>query len=240
MSGHSKWSTIKRQKASTDAKRGAVFTKLGNMITVAVKEKGSDPDANFNLRMAIERAKSANMPKDNIARAIKRGAGELGGEQIEELVYEGFGPAKSQFIVKSLTDNKNRSAANIRFIFTKHGGSLGAVMWNFKQKGVIRIMNEELKIKNLNNDEFELNLIDAGADDILKEEEGVTVYTKIQDLQNVKKLLEEKNIKTESADIEYLAKEEQSVSEEDKEKIAKFVEALEECEDVADCYNNVS
>jgi len=239
MSGHSKWSTIKRQKAATDAKRGAIFTKLGNLITVAAREKGGDPATNFSLRMAIEKAKAANMPKDNIERAIKRGTGELAGGQIEELLYEGFGPAKSQFIVKCLTDNKNRSAANIRHIFTKYGGSLGSVMWNFEQKGVIRIMNEELKMKNLNNEEFELGLIDAGADDILKEEEGITIYTKIEDLQKVKKFLEEKNIKTESAEIEYVAKEEIQLNGDDKEKTEKFIEELEDCEDVSDHYTNI-
>ena len=114
MSGHSKWSTIKRQKGAQDAKRGAIFTKFGNLIAIAAKEKGGDSDTNFNLRMAIDKAKLANMPKDNIEKAIKRGTGELAGGEIQELTYEGFGPAKSQFIVKSLTDNKNRSASDIR------------------------------------------------------------------------------------------------------------------------------
>ena len=162
MSGHSKWSTIKRAKAVTDAKRGAIFTKLGNLITMAVRDKGSSPDTNFGLRMAIEKAKQANMPKDNIERAIKRGTGELGGGQIEELTYEGFGPANSQFIIKCLTNNKNRSAANIRHLFTKYGGSLGSVMWNFEKKGVIRINSEELKLKNIKLDDFEFEIIDAG------------------------------------------------------------------------------
>ena len=131
------------------------------------------------------------MPKENIERAIKRGTGELEGDKIEELVYEGFGPVKSQFIVKCLTDNKNRSAAEVRHIFTKYGGSLGTVAWNFEKKGAIRIMDEELQTKNLDNEDFELELIDAGAQDILREEEGITVYTKIADLQKVKKFIEE-------------------------------------------------
>ena len=234
MSGHSKWSTIKRQKAATDAKRSAAFTKLANMITVAAREKGGDPDTNFTLRMAIEKAKAANMPKENIERAIKRGTGELAGEQIQELIYEGFGPAKSQFIIKSLTDNKNRSAANIRHIFSKHGGAFGSVSWNFEQKGVIRISDPEFKVADL-----ELDLIDAGADDIIEEKEGVTIITKIEDLQKVKKFLEEKNIKTETAEIEYVPKETMTVSGEDKGKIEKFIEDLEDCEDAADYYTNV-
>ncbi len=237
MSGHSKWANIKRTKAAKDAKRSALFTKLANLITVAAREKGGDPDSNFTLRMAIEKAKAANMPKDNIERAIKRGTGELGGSQIEELIYEGFGPAKSQFIVKCLTDNKNRSAANVRHLFAKYGGSLGSVMWNFEQKGVIRILASELKDKDA--DEFELELIDAGAQDILKEEEGWTIYTNIEDLQAVKNFLEKQNIKTESAEIEYIAREKMKVSEEDKEKIEKFVEELEDNEDVADYYTNI-
>ncbi len=239
MSGHSKWSTIKRQKATTDAKRGAIFTKLGNLITIAAREKGGNPETNFSLRIAIDKAKTANMPKENIDRAIKRGTGELGGEQIEELLYEGFGPAKSQFIIKALTGNKNRSAANIRHIFTKYGGSLGSVMWNFEQKGVIRIKDEELKNKDLPSEEFELGLIDEGVDDIIKEDEGITIYTKVEDLQKVKNFLEQKNIKIESADIEYVEKEKQQVSKDDRDKVEKFIEELENCEDVADYYTNV-
>ncbi|MBU1778609.1 MAG: YebC/PmpR family DNA-binding transcriptional regulator [Patescibacteria group bacterium] len=244
MSGHSKWSTIKRAKAVTDSKKSAVFTKLANLITVATREKGIDPDMNFSLRMAIDKAKSANMPKDNIERAIKRGAGELDGAQIEELFYEGFGPAKVQFIVKCLTDNKNRTASNIRHIFTKHGGALGSVMWNFKQKNIIQlspqkmagqaIFNNQLSITNL-----EIELIDAGAEDIIKEDNNIIVYSKVEDLQKLKTFLENKNIKIKSAEIKYIAKEKQSISEEDKEKIEKFIEELEECEDVAEYSHNM-
>lgn len=257
MSGHSKWATTKRQKAVTDAKRGAIFTKLSNIITIAAREKGGDPDTNFSLRMAIDKARSANMPKDNIERAVKRGTGELAGAAIEELVYEGLGPAKSQFIVKCLTDNKNRAAANIRHLFAKHGGAFGSVMWNFDKQGVIRVSNDELARCDANlrinanaanceyvnkeaGEEFELELIDAGAQDILKEEEGVTIYTKIEDLQKVKKFLEEKNIKTESAEIEYIAKEDFLLSSEEKERVEKFIEELEDNEDVADYYTNVN
>lgn len=240
MSGHSKWATTKRAKAVTDAKRGAVFTKLSNVITVAAKEKGGDPDTNFSLRMAVDKAKAANMPKENIERAVKRGLGELDGAQIEELIYEGFGPAQSQFIVKSLTDNKNRSAAAVRHLFSKYGGSLGSVAWNFSQKGVIRIMAEELNDKGVNGEEFELGLIDAGSQDIRREKEGLAVYTNPADLQKVKNFLEEKNIATESAAIEYVAKDEQSVAAEDRERIEKFTEELEDCEDVADYYHNVA
>jgi len=239
MSGHSKWATIKRAKAVTDAKRGAIFTRISNVITIAAKEKGGDPETNFTLRMAIDKAKAANMPKDNIEKAIKRGTGELKGEVIEELYYEGLGPANSQFIVKCLTDNKNRSASNVRHIFSKYGGAFGAVMWNFEQKGVIRISKEELG-EHFNNESFELALIDAGADDIIKEEEGLTVYSDTGALQKIKELLESKSINAETAELEYVAKNDQEATGEDKEKIEKFIEELEDNEDVSSYYTNIN
>lgn len=237
MSGHSKWATTKRQKAVTDAKKGAVFTKIANMITIAAR-KGGDPAANFSLRMAIDKARAANMPKENIERAVKRGTGELAGAAIEELIYEGFGPAKSQFIVKCLTDNKNRTAAAVRRLFGEAGGSLGSVMWNFELKGVLRIDNSETKNRGL--DDLELELIDAGAQDILREEEGATIYTKAEDLQKVKKILDDKNMAAASAEIEYAAKEQLELSAEDKDKARKFIDQLEENEDVSDYYTNAN
>jgi len=236
MSGHSKWATTKRQKAVVDAKKGAIFTKLGNIISIAAR-KGGNPETNFSLRVAIDKARSANMPKENIERAIKRGTGEIAGQIIEELIYEGYGPTKSQFIIKCLTDNKNRSVANIRHIFTKYGGSMANVLWNFNQKGVIRILKEEL---NINIEELELKLIDAGVEDILKEDEGITIYTSINDLQKIKQILEEKKIKTETSDIEFIAKEEQSLEESNKENFLKFINELEDSEDVTDYYHNIS
>lgn len=239
MSGHSKWSTIKRKKGAADAKRGAIFTKLGNLIAIAAREKGSDLETNFTLRMAVEKAKAANMPKDNIERAIKRGAGELDGQQIEELIYEGIGPANVQVVVKALTDNKNRSAASIRHAFTKFGGSLGSVMWNFSQKGVIRVLSENLVEKNVDLDEFELELVDAGAEDVLREEEGITIYTKLENFQQTVKFLEEKEIVSESSEIEYVANDSQEISEADQEKFDKFAEMLDDCEDVGEYYTNI-
>lgn len=235
MSGHSKWATIKRAKEAKDAKKGAVFTKIGNNITIAAK-KGGDPEMNFALRIAIDKAKGGNMPKENIERAIKRGTGELGGAQVEELTYEGFGPAKSAFIIETLTDNKNRTAAEIRHIFAKHNGSLGSVAWNFSRQGVVRITKD-----NAPDDEgFELELIDASADDIQREEEGITILTSIENLQKLKNFLDSKNIKTESAEIEYIAKEEKQVSDDDKAKIKKFIEDLDENEDVNNYYTNIN
>jgi len=243
MSGHSKWATTKRAKAIVDAKKGAIFTKVSNLITMAAREKGGDPSTNFTLRIAVEKARAANMPKDNIERAIKRGTGELAGASIEELIYEGLGPAKSQFIVKCLTDNKNRTASTVRHIFSKAGGSFGAVGWNFQIKGVLLISNFQFPpirghaISNM--EEFELELIDAGADDVTREDGGMTILTKPEDLQKVKNFLESKNIATQSAEIEYVAKDKMSISDEEKIQIEKFIDELEDNEDVSDYFTNV-
>ena len=238
MSGHNKWSKVKRIKEVKDAKRAAVFTKIGNLITVAARDKGGDPDTNFALRLAMEKAKSVNMPKDNIDKAIKRGTGELAGEQIEELYYEGIGPGKFQFIVKSLTDNKNRSASNIRHLFSKYGGSFTTVNWNFESQGVINIKSGEAEEKNLTKEDKQLELIDAGAEDFEIAEEGVTIYTKPENLQKVQENLEKQDIEIESADIEYIPKETREPTEEEKEKLDKFIEELETSEDVSDYYTN--
>ena len=239
MSGHSKWSTIKRAKGAKDAKRSAIFTKIAKLIVIAARDKGGDLDTNFSLRLAVDKAKVANMPKDNIEKAIKRGTGELEGGVIEELIYEGIGPANSQFVLRVLTDNKNRSAANIRHLFSKGGGALGSVMWNFEIKGVVMILKESLAEGKI-NDDMELNLIDFGAEDIKQEEEGVTIYLAVNDLSKMKTYLEEKNINIESAEIEYVAKEEVEVSREDELKVEKFIESLEEDEDVSDYYTNLN
>ena len=239
MSGHSKWSTIKRKKGVADVKRGAIFTKLGNLIAIAAREKGGDLDTNFTLRMAVDKAKAVNMPKNNIERAIQRGTGELAGDSIEELLYEGIGPLNSQFIVKSLTDNKNRSASAIRHIFTKFGGALGSVMWNFKQKGLIVISNEEVVKNNLNSDEQELELIEQGAEDIIKKEDEMLIYTNFTDLQKLSGYLENKGVKIESAELSYVPENTQQVDKADIEKVDNFIDELEECEDVADYYHNL-
>jgi len=238
MSGHSKWSTIKRAKGAADAKRAAIFTKLGRAITVAAKEKGGDPTTNFGLRLAMEKAKAANMPKDNIERAIKRGTGELQGEIIEEIYYEGFGPGGVAIVIKALTDNKNRTSQSIKHIFTKFGGSLGgpnAVMWQFEKKGVIRIANEKLS----DQDELELKIIDLGAQDINKLSDSWVILTNVSDLQNVSKGIEDIGMEVEYADLEYVAKEFADVDENIIEKNQKLFEALDDDEDVDDYYTNI-
>jgi len=238
MSGHSKWATTHRQKEIVDAKRGAIFTKLANVISIAAKT-GGDPDANPSLRAAIDKARSANMPKDNIERAIKKGTGELAGDQIEELYYEGIVPPGIQVIVKCVTDNKNRSGASVRHSFTKIGGAFGAVMWNFSQLGVIRVSHEEIKTHKISNEELELELIDFGMLDFRAEEEGLSIFSEIKDLQKIKEFLEGKGLKVESADIEYVAKDKMKLEEADQAKIDKLMEELEDNEDVSDYYSNL-
>jgi len=233
MSGHSKWATTKRQKGAADAKRGAIFTKLGKAITVATKLGGPDPESNFRLRLAIDLAKSANLPKDNIERAIKRGTGELGGGIIESIIYEGFGPFGTAFIIEALTDNRNRSSSSIKHILSKYGGNLGgpsSVSWLFEQKGIIRVKTID--------DELELELIDAGVNDIQRDADGAIVYTQPNDLKKIKELLEKKDIAIEYAEIEQVAKEKKSLNPEEKEKLEKLFTELEDNEDVSNYYTN--
>lgn len=239
MSGHSKWATTKRAKAITDAKRGSIFTKLANVITIAAREKGGDQSANASLRMAVEKARSVNMPKDNIERAIKRGTGELGGEVVEELYYEGVLPNNIQFIIKCLTDNKNRSASSVRHVFSKYGGSFGSVMWNFDQKGVIVLSLENIKEKNINLDNFQLELMDLEIDDFKINDDVIIIFVKVENLQKIKNSLEERDLKIESAEIEYISKDKQVLPEDEKEKIDKFIDELDDLEDVSDYYSNL-
>lgn len=240
MSGHSKWATTHRKKELADARRSAVFTKFSNNITLAARQGGADIDLNFKLRLAVEKAREVNMPKDNIDRAIKKGTGELAGTIIEEITYEGFGPVKSAFIVEVLTDNKNRIVAEIKQIFSKHGGGLGAsggVSWQFAQKGVISVSVEGYAVKK---EEIELELIDVGAEDIKEHEECVEILTKIEDLQKVKEAVDKFGLKIESAGLEWVPKEEIKIdNEEDKKKIENFMEALDDNSDVQNFYTNV-
>jgi YebC/PmpR family DNA-binding regulatory protein len=236
MSGHSKWSKIKHKKGAADQKRGANFTKLGNAVTVAAR-KGGDPEMNFSLRIAIDKAKSENLPKDNIERAIRRGTGELDGVQLEENTYEGFGPGKIGTIIETLTDNKNRTVAEIKHTLDKSGGSLGGpgtVMWMFNRLGSLTINKE-----GVNKDELELKAIDAGAEDIEDNEEEIIIYTKPEELQKVKESLEKEDIKIESAEIEFIAKEKKETNEELDEKLQKFFDILDENGDITNYYTNI-
>ena len=239
MSGHSKWSKVKHSKGALDAKRSALFTKLGQAIIIAAREGGGDPDANFKLRMAMDRAKKINLPKDNIERAIKRGTGEIKGQQIEEITYEAFGPGGTAFIIEVLTDNKNRIATNIRIIFTKHGGNLAgknSVLWMFNHMGVIRVNTDLIK---KNKEEWQLKIIESGAEDFKEEKQGLVIYTNLDNLQKLKEAIEKEGTEIESADIEWIAKESVIIDEDKKQKILAIFEDLENNPDVQNYYTNI-
>ena len=243
MSGHSKWHNIQQKKGKMDKLRSNVFTKVGRLITVAAREGGGDPASNFSLRLAIDKAKAANMPKDNIERAIKRGTGEdSDGAQIEEVLYEGFGPGGTAFLVETLTDNKNRTVSDIKNVFTKHGGSMagvGAVKWQFTRQGVIRLgENQKSKIKNQNFGDFELELIDAGAEDIIDSEFGLEIRCSVEKFQAVSEVVKKYNLETESAGLEWVAKEPLALAEETSQKVQALYEALEEMDEVREVYTN--
>lgn len=235
MSGHSKWAQIKHKKGAADAKRGVLFTKLGHAITIAARHGGGDPDMNFSLRLAMDRAKTANMPKENIERAIKRGLGTLDGVTLEEVHYEGFLPGKAAIIIECLTDSKNRTFSEIKHLVEQHGGVLsgpGSVMWLFEKKGVIEIQGKK-------DEEFELQTIDAGAEDLEERADKIFVFTKPENLKKVKEHLEKMNATIETADVEFVAKEKIEVNDEIGEKIQKTFEALDEHDDVSNYYTNL-
>lgn len=239
MSGHSKWASIKHKKAATDAKKGKAFTAVANMISVAARKGGGDPKMNFALRLAIEKAKAANMPSANVERAIKRGTGEGGTARIEEFTYEGYGPAGIAVLVETASDNKNRTVSEIRAAFTKYGGSLagsGAVMYLFDQKGQITINPKDQKISK---DELEMMIIDSGADDFEESEEQIIVYTKLNDLAKVKEALESLNIAIDSAELAFVPQNEVKVSDKGKaQSILKLIDALESLDDVVAVHSN--
>jgi len=241
MSGHSKWATTKHAKGLADAKRGAVFTKLGNNIAVAARQGGGDPDANFKLRLAIDRAKQANMPKENIERAVKKGTGELGGAAIEEIVYEGFGPAGVAVVIEALTDNNNRTVANVRKILTKYGGSFGAAnstLWMFERKGAVKIQNYKSKIENYGD--WELKMIDLGAEDIREIDGEIIIYARPEDLGKIKEALEKDGLAIDGAEMELVAKNTVKVENPDaRERLEKMFAELDEDMDVNDYYSNI-
>ena len=237
MSGHSKWAKIHRQKAVADAKKGGVFTKLANVIIIATKAGGGNPDMNFRLKLAIDKAKASNMPKENIERAIKRGTGDLGDKKIEQVLYEGFGPGGIAFVVECLTDNKNRTSSNIKHLFSESGGSIGSpnsVLWQFENKGMIGIK------KSISFAEaMEIELIDLGVQDIQHDDNGCTLSCETSRLEHIKKFLEEKNIPIEFADMEHVPKNKVRVNDPSMiNKLEKFISEIENNEDVNNYYTN--
>ena len=239
MSGHSKWSTIKHQKGAADAKRGALFTKLSRDLTLAAKAGGADPDMNFRLRLALDKAKAGNMPSDSISRAVKRGAGggPGSGEDLEEITYEGYGPGGGAILLQAVTTNRNRAAAEIRSTFTKGGGSLGesgCVAWNFETKGVITLeVPDESR-----GEELGLLAIDAGAEDIDIDDGVLEIHTPPDKLQDVRQALADENANPESAQISLVPKSTVLLGSHEAEQTLKLLDNLEELEDVQKAYTN--
>lgn len=232
MSGHSKWSTIKREKGAKDAKRGAVFTKLGNMIAIAARG-GTDPTMNSSLALAIDKAKAANMPTANIQRAIDR-VNDKNAAVLEEAVYEGMGPGGVGFIIETATDNKNRTFPEVRTVLTKNGGRLadsGSVMFQFARKGVIRV--------TATGEDALLAVLDAGAEDANEEDGGLTVYTDPKDLASVRAAISEAGLQLEDAELSYVPTMPVEISnEEQAQKIMKIMDALDDLDDVVNVHTN--
>jgi YebC/PmpR family DNA-binding regulatory protein len=237
MSGHSKWSTIKRKKGAEDAKRGKIFTRLARDIAVAAKEGGGDEDANPKLKLAIAKAKAENMPKDNIERAIQRGTGKLDGVEMEEITFEGYGTEGVAFIVDTLTDNKNRTLAEVKHVFSRAGGSMasaGSVAWQFEQKGYI-----ELEGEGLDFDEVFMVAAEAGADDVINEDGAIIVYTPREMFGAVEQALRDAGYKFATAELKWVAKNETEVDVEKAMQNMRLMNDLEELDDVQSVASNL-
>jgi len=237
MSGHSKWSTIKRQKGVNDSKRSAMFTKVAREIAVAARAGGGDPDANYRLRLAIDKARSINMPAENIKRSIEKATGGGDTEQFEEIVYEGYGPGGVAVLVEAATDNRNRTAAEVRSIFAKTGGQLagsGAVAWQFQARGLITVPRN-----GTDPDEVALAAIDAGAVDVDSESDPIEIYTEPADLEGVRKALDAAGINVEDAESAMLAKQTVNLEVDQVRKALRMVDLLEDLDDVQRVTTNV-
>ena len=236
MSGHSKWATIRRKKGALDAKRGKLFTKLIKELTIAAREGGGDPAGNPRLRLAVDNAKAANMPADNIERAIKKATGELEGTTISELTYEGYGPGGIALLVEVATDNKNRTVAEVRHLFSKHGGNMGesgSVAWMFEKKGVISLPKQ-----NKSEEELMEIILNAGAEDLQTEDEFFEIQTDLESFEPVRRALLDNNLTPENASLQWIAKNTMNVAGENAEKMMKLIEGLEDCDDVQNVYSN--
>lgn len=236
MSGHSKWHNIQNKKGKADAKRGKIFTKLGKEIVIAVKNGGPVPDNNPKLRDVIAKAKAANMPSDTISRSIKKASGELAGVNYEKIVYEGYGPSGVAVIVETLTDNKNRSAGNVRSAFTKGGGNMGAtgcVGFMFQEKGEIVIEREEK-----DEDEIMMLALDAGAEDFSPEEEVFIITTTVEDFGTVREALESEGLEFLEASIKMIPDIYTAINEDDAKRFQKMLDLLDDDDDVQEVYHN--
>ena len=242
MSGHSHFSSIKHKKSLEDEKRGKIFSKMARMISVAAKE-GTDPTSNSKLRQAMDEARSFNMPKDNIERAIKRGSGETKEGKFEEVNYEAFGPGGIAVIIETITDNKNRTLAEIKHILQKYNGKLaesGSVKWLFERKGVITI-NTADQIQAIKKEDLEMRAIEAGAEDTFwhVDENLLDIYTKTENLEEIKKNLKDQGVKFESASLDWVAKDPAEIAQKEKESSEKFFEELSENDAIQDVYSNI-
>lgn len=239
MSGHSKWSTIKRKKGAADTKRGQIFTRIARDITIAAREGGGDPEANFALRLAVDKARGANMPKDNIERAIQRGLGSTSdGGQLEDISYEVYGPGGAALIVQVLTDNRNRAASEVRRVITRAGANLasaGSVAWMFEKRGIFTI-----PVQDKSAEDLELELIDAGVDDISAEGEHIEAYVAPEHLRPVREEMQKRHIPIENAEVSLIAKNNAEVSSGDAVKTMQLVEQLEELDDVQKVITNLN
>ena len=237
MSGHSKWSKIKRQKGVSDTKKGQLFTKLGRELMVAVREGGSDPERNFRLRLAIQKCRDNNMPMDNVYSAIKKASGESGGSALTETSFEGYGPGGAAILVQALTDNRNRTLQDIRSIFSRGGGSLadaGGVAWLFETKGMIMV-----EAGQLNLEDIALWAIDAGAEDFRIEKDSLEIYTQPASLEPVRKALEQHDVAISSAELSMIPNNTLELGEDEALKVLKLLDRLEELDDVQRVYSNV-
>jgi YebC/PmpR family DNA-binding regulatory protein len=233
VSGHSKWSTIKRQKGAKDAARSAVFTKLGHAIAIAARS-GADPDTNFSLRLAVDKAKTANMPLANIQRSIDRGSGKLGGEQVQEVMYEGYGPGGVAILVECATDNINRTYPEVRLAFSKHGGNMaekGAVAFQFDHKGMIRVKGS--------GDDLVLQVLDAGAEDAQEEGDETVVYTDPKELARVRDTLREAGVEILEAELTYVPNNTVEITDAATAgKVMRLMDALDDLDDVTNTHVN--
>ncbi len=240
MSGHSHFSKIKHKKSITDAKRGQVFSKMARVIAIAAREGGADPETNSKLRLTIEQAKAMNLPKDNIERAIKKGGGETGETRLEEVLFEAYGPGGIAIIIEGITDNKNRALGEIKQILSQHNGKLageGSVKWLFERKGVVIVQTENQTSQF--KEELELKAIEVGAEDVLWDNGFLEVYTKANELENIKNDLEKQGQKIESASLAWIAKEEIEIEEKQKQACQKLFESLDESDSVQEIYSNI-
>ncbi len=237
MSGHSKWSTIKRKKAAADTKRGQIFTRLAREITIAAREGGGDPDVNFRLRLAIDKGKAANMPKDNIERAIERGTGGGTGADLEEITYEGYAPHGVALLVQVLTDNRNRTVAEVRHVFNKQGGSLseaGAVLWQFDRKGYIAVEPD-----GVDADELFEHAVEAGAEDVVFGDDLIEVYAELSDFQTVQESLQACGVNFATAELAMVPKNTLQLPRDQAFKVMRVIDALENLDDVQQVYSNL-